>query len=213
MIFTPLDYASLAADAPMTHENVNNQDSLANFFAENMKNDALGRVAHLHVALCDILEEGACHPLAIELAKSQSVAVDFPKTGKVPEVPLKALDTVRDHGYPDFMEKSEKKSYASEKLLGKLFRRIDEIVINGDQVQVEDYLETPSPDPTMLYPGWKPFLEDALEIYRHYCYDLTCLANRFGLKHEEELCLGRALHWHPLLKSNKGRAMIVSVIV
>ena len=173
-----------------------------------MENDALGRVAHLHVALCDILDEGACHPIAIELAKSQSVAVDFPKTGKIPKVPAVALETVEQNGYPDFMEKAWK-SYPSEKLLGKLFRRVDAIEVNDDQFFDEEW-ERPTPDPTLLIPDRQKFERETQETYRHYCYDLTCLANRFGLKREEEVFLGRALHWHPLFKSNKGKAMIVS---
>ena len=76
-----------------------------------MENDALGRVAHLHMALCDQLEDGAIDHLAIELAKSQSVAVDFPKTGIIPEVPAEALKLVKTNGYPDFMEKGDKNVY------------------------------------------------------------------------------------------------------
>lgn len=136
--------------------------------------------------------------------------MDFPKTGKIPEVPLQALITVKEQGYPDFMEKPGK-SYASEKLLGKLFRRVDEVAINSDQISTEEWAN-PSPDPTLLVADSKRFRDEAMKIYRHYCYDLTCLANKFGLKHEEEVFLGRALHWHPLLKANKGKAMIVSCV-
>ena len=50
-----------------------------------------GRVAHTHLALSDQLREGACDKLAVELSKSQSQAVDFPKTGIIPLVPEAAL--------------------------------------------------------------------------------------------------------------------------
>ena len=50
-----------------------------------------GKVANLHLALCDQLPKGACDDLAKELAKSQSQAVDFPKTGIVPSIPTDAL--------------------------------------------------------------------------------------------------------------------------
>ena len=50
-----------------------------------------GRVAHTHLALSDHLSEGACDDLAVELSKSQSQAVDFPKTGIVPFVPVNAM--------------------------------------------------------------------------------------------------------------------------
>ena len=210
MIFEPLDYTSLAANAPETEQCVNDQERLAQFFTDNMKNDALGRVAHLHVALCDFLADGACDPTALELAKSQSVAVDFPKTGIVPQVPQKALTIVRENGYPDFMQKSGK-SYVSEKLLGQLFRRVDEIAINDFEISVEEW-QKPKPDPILKFPGFEQYLAEAKEMYRSYCYDLTCLTNKFGLRHEEELFVARALHWHPLLKSDKGKAMAVRFV-
>jgi RNA-dependent RNA polymerase len=190
---------------------VNNQTVLANFYAKNMENDTLGRVAHLHLALCDILPDGACDPLAMELAKSQSVAVDFPKTGIVPQVPKKSLEIVKNEGYPDFMEKPLSKSYVSEKLLGKLYRRCNDVILNDSEISVEEW-EKPNPDPSLLIAGHDRFFKEALIIYKTYSYDLLCLSSRFGLRHEEELFLGRALHWPPLLKSDKGKAMLVRSI-
>ena len=207
-IRTPLDYASLSANAPNNDSNVNNQTALARFYTKNLENDTLGRVAHLHLALCDILPDGACDLLAMELAKSQSVAVDFPKTGIVPQVPAKCLDIVKEEGYPDFMEKPQAKSYVSEKLLGRLFRRCTEVIIDDSEISSEEW-KKPNPDPSLIVDGHKRFLEESEKIYRNYSYDLLCLSNRFGLRHEEELFLGRALRWPPLLKSDKGKAMLV----
>ena len=48
---------------------------------------------------------GALDPLAIELAKSQSLAVDFPKTGVPPSVPQATLEGLKSNGFPDFMQK------------------------------------------------------------------------------------------------------------
>uniref|UniRef100_A0A1I8FDM9 Uncharacterized protein n=1 Tax=Macrostomum lignano TaxID=282301 RepID=A0A1I8FDM9_9PLAT len=50
------------------------------------------------LALCDLLQDGALRSSGLgSLAESQSVAVDFPKTGIVPQ---KALEKVQDEGYP-----------------------------------------------------------------------------------------------------------------
>jgi RNA-dependent RNA polymerase len=203
-----MDYATIAADAPNNCPNVNNQTSLANFYAKNMENDALGRIANLHLALCDILPSGACEPLAMELAKSQSIAVDFPKTGIVPKVPVEALEIVKKEGYPDFMENPKPKSYVSAKVLGKLYRRCTDVILNDTDISVEEW-ETTKPDSTLIVPRHTEFLDEARMIYRNYCYDLLCLTNRFGLRHEEELFLGRALCWSPLLEADKGKAMLV----
>ncbi len=54
---------------------------MAAFFIKCIKNDALGRLANMHLALCDQLPLGAMEGLAKRLAQSQAVAVDFPKTG------------------------------------------------------------------------------------------------------------------------------------
>ena len=136
-----------------------------------MQNDALGRVAHMHLALCDILEDGACDPLAIDLAKSQSVAVDFPKTGIIPTVPLKAKMTVKDNGHPDFMEKSGK-SYVSEKLLGKLYRRVTSLIFEDSDVSMEDFA-VPHPDPQLFVEGHQQYLTEAKIISKHYSYDMV----------------------------------------
>jgi hypothetical protein len=173
MIYIPLDYASLARNAPESNLMVNDQERLAEFFTANMENDALGRVSHLHVAISDYLLSGACDPLALELAESQSMAVDFPKTGIKPKVPKKALDLVRAVGYPDFMEKP-KKSYVSDKLLGKLYRRVDEVAVDDSEFLAKDWLKA-EPDPALIVPDRSKFIHEAELIYRHYCYDLVSM--------------------------------------
>jgi hypothetical protein len=65
---------------------------------------------------------GALDPKMLDLAKSQSLAVDFPKTGIQPEVQQATIDLVNEKGYPDFMENKTKQSYSSTKLLGVLYR-------------------------------------------------------------------------------------------
>ncbi len=127
-------------------KNIYFQNAIAKFYSNNMENDALGRVAHMHLALCDIQPDGACDLLAIELAKSQSVAVDFPKTGILPEVPAKAVEIVKETGYPDFMENSGgRTSYVSEKILGKIYRRVSDLIVDDLTIESEE-LERPKPE-------------------------------------------------------------------
>lgn len=63
-------------------------------FVRVVENEALGRIANMHLAICDLLADGARDPLAIELAKAHSLAVDYPKTGVAPEMP----EVRRDQG-------------------------------------------------------------------------------------------------------------------
>ena len=59
-----------------------------------MTNDAPGRIAHMHLVLFDILEKGARDQCAIELAKENAKAADYPKTGIKPLIRKKAKDII-----------------------------------------------------------------------------------------------------------------------
>ena len=65
----------------------------------------MGRIANAHVALSDSSTLGVKDPTCVELAKAFSLAVDFPKTGIVPQMPDAAKKIL---SYPDFMEKKFK---------------------------------------------------------------------------------------------------------
>ena len=203
-IIPPADYAKLASNKTEPKDlNVNDQEGLARSYSACVKSNVLGRIANLHLALCDMQPAGACDELAIELAKAQSVAVDAAKTGRVVEVPWRAKEMVKRRGYPDFMS-ANRETYISEKPLGMIYHRANETIT--DNVA---NLMISRPDPELLVEGYLSFLEKARSVYQAYCCDLKVVLNKLNLQHEEELFLGRALEWHPLFESNKGRAMQV----
>ncbi len=118
----------------------------------------------MHLALCDIQPEGACDRLAIELAKLQSVAVDFPKTGIMQKVPAQAVEIVKENGYPDFMENlGGSKSYLSEKILGKIYRRVSDLILDDLQIESEE-LEKLKPDPDLCIRGSQKYTKEAKMI-------------------------------------------------
>ena len=204
-LFSPLDYAGIAAKGTASHTlerhrlDVNSPEAVADFFRLNMMNDSLGRVANMHLALCDMMEKGACDDLACKLAESQSVAVDFPKTGILPDVPKKARDEVQAKGYPDFMRED---GYQSIKILGSLYRRAKSYTF-GSQVRMDN---SPEVDYTLLRKGRQAYVKDAKLLYDQYCNDLNILMQKFGLKEEADMVLGQPLLWHPFFRSNKGKA-------
>jgi hypothetical protein len=55
----------------------------------------------------------------------------------VPKVPQEALDIIKKTGYPDFMEKSGN-TYYSNKLLGKLFRRVHDVARTITELFADD---------------------------------------------------------------------------
>ncbi|MCO5610325.1 hypothetical protein L7F22_064561 [Adiantum nelumboides] len=96
------------------------EQDIIRYFADFMVNNSLGLISNAHVVFADMSPQKACDSKCIQLAKLCSIAVDFPKTG----IPAVLPTDLRPQKYPDFMEKSDKPSYKSEKVLGKLFQAV-----------------------------------------------------------------------------------------
>ena len=199
-VFEHLDYDKIAREASETISEEDLTCSLAVFYRRVISNDVLGRVAHLHLAICDQLVGGAAHPLAVDVAKSQSLAVDFPKTGVPPEVPKIALELISKNGYPDFMEKPRAMSYPSKNLLGDLFRR--SLSLSADTIVVPENSSSIQPEVDCIF--WK----EAEDAYALYACAMRTLMARYGLRSEAEVVLGEAVHWHPLHSIDKGKASL-----
>eukprot|EP00794_Sanderia_malayensis_P004794 gene4794-5421_t len=198
----PLDYAALANGAPKDYDTTHQQYLFADLYKRVIANDSLGRVAHMHLALCDMLPDGACDPLAMSLAESQSQAVDFPKTGITPMVPIDAIRTVKSKGYPDFMEKKGP-TYISEKLIGKLYRRCRSLMFDFELSTEKKRLDC---DLDLVVDGNKAYIRDAIEQYKAYTKSFKALMVRFYLKRESEVILARPIKWNTLLNADRGAA-------
>jgi hypothetical protein len=58
-------------------------ETLADYFIFYLERDALGKIANLHLGLCDYYgRDGPKHPDCIFLANLASIAVDFAKHGE-----------------------------------------------------------------------------------------------------------------------------------
>ncbi|TXC03462.1 hypothetical protein FocTR4_00001936 [Fusarium oxysporum f. sp. cubense] len=126
---------------------------IADFFVDFMRTDILGMIATRHVVLADYHEQGTTHPDCISLAGMHSTAVDFSKTGIPVDVkalpknppfrpdflaaapPLKTYekgqiahlrDDDEDDNADDGMARYKAKYYESDKILGRLYRNVDE---------------------------------------------------------------------------------------
>ncbi|EXJ58741.1 hypothetical protein A1O7_06171 [Cladophialophora yegresii CBS 114405] len=152
-VFEPADYPRAK---PIDLERSVQREDMTDFFITFMATDQLGRIANQHKYLADQRENGTLDPDCIKLAELHSTAVDFSKSG-IP-VDLTKLPR-SNHFRPDFMapgphvviEKAKPPSFAappesrddgdddedgptyryyeSDKILGKLFRAIDEYKI------------------------------------------------------------------------------------
>ncbi|KAJ6525898.1 RNA dependent RNA polymerase-domain-containing protein, partial [Mycena vulgaris] len=111
----PMDYTPVK---PVEKDRVEMAD-VCEFVVEFIKSDVLGIVASNHLAIADRF--GPEHPDCIDLAKLNSDAVDFAKSG----VPVHIPELLRPVLYPDFMGKEPEWSYASPRVLGMMYRLIE----------------------------------------------------------------------------------------
>lgn len=175
----PLDYSSLVAKNLDPQEIT--EDGIADFFVKNVMNSSLGRIANMHLALCDFLEEGIFDERCKKLAEAQSIAVDFPKTGQVPKIPSDVPELIAKYGSPDFMEKKD--SYQSKELLGILYHELDNRLRNVENVlKRKDHSSKINKD--------KKIYAEISEILNKYQNELSILMNSFCITDEVDIIIG-----------------------
>ena len=167
-------------------------DDVIRFFVDYMRNDILGVICNSHLAIADSSELGANDPRCLQLAKLQSTAVDYPKTGH----PAKMN---RDHHpptYPDFMEKSDKAAHRSEKIIGKLYQRIK----HYQPIDVGHLLSDLSShfDQGLVVSGYERFVPNALEVKAAYDQELKSIMNRYHVRSEAEAIGGFMINLPPM---------------
>ncbi|SPO03628.1 related to RNA-directed RNA polymerase (RdRP) [Cephalotrichum gorgonifer] len=128
------------------------KEDMATFFVDFMRTDQLGSIANRHLILADKKEEGTRDGDCMKLAEMHSQAVDFSKTGIPVDVsempnhkpkfrpdfftpgPVARIHDLNEIGFLDHNDTKEDEEeaapeymyYKSEKILGKLYRSVDE---------------------------------------------------------------------------------------
>jgi hypothetical protein len=162
--FGPANYPRVTAptlDRPVTSKDI------IDFFINFMKTDILGLIATRHLTMADYNAEGTMSPECLSLAELHSTAVDSSKTGipvdnrslpKAPKfrpdflspaTPLKVYDIGQvelneeddDDDDDDGMGVFKHRYYESEKILGTLYRSVDERKIWAEDVKRHDKAE------------------------------------------------------------------------
>ncbi|CZS94939.1 related to RNA-directed RNA polymerase [Rhynchosporium graminicola] len=150
--FQPADYSRLP---PIDINRAVTKDDMTDFFIQFMETDQLGRIAVLHRVMADQEPTGTLHMDCLKLAEMHSTAVDFSKTGipvdmsllprynkwrpdfeaPGPHVNIEkqgglSLEEIDDPDTDDPADEdddfSKHRYYESSKVLGKLYRAIDE---------------------------------------------------------------------------------------
>ncbi|CAI2178873.1 1603_t:CDS:2 [Funneliformis geosporum] len=192
----PMNYEAPKPDlvdkVTMTH--------IKQFFVNYILSDQLGMIANAHLAKADASESGAFHGQCIRLAQLHSEAVDFPKTGRPAIFPPE----LRARSFPDFMEKSDKNSYESKKVLGIMYRSIE-------VAEFEPYTRL-NFDERLYVEGYRAYLENARFLKRTYDEDIRGLMNQFGIMTEFEVVSGFIVNTVTKVDKKKPRDITKSVL-
>lgn len=160
------------------------------YFVNYIVNDSLGIIANAHTVFADREPSKAMSQPCIELAKLFSIAVDFPKTGVPAVIPPELF--VKE--YPDFMEKSNKTTYESVNVIGKLYREVKQIAPDASSTPAFTRgMARRSYDPDMEVDGFEEYVDDAFYHKSNYDYKLGNLMDYYGIKTEAEILSGNIM--------------------
>ncbi|KAF9625249.1 hypothetical protein IFM89_020835 [Coptis chinensis] len=183
----PMDYTpepTVTLDHDVTIEEVQE------YFTNYIVNDSLGIIANAHTAFADRELEKAESDACIELARLFSIAVDFPKTGVPAVIPTR----LHVKEYPDFMEKLDKPTYESHRVIGKLFRAVKDIAPQTSCIKsFTKEIARRSYDRDMEIDGFEDYIEDAYYYKGEYDFKLASRMDYYGIKTEAELLGGSVM--------------------
>ncbi|OWF46871.1 uncharacterized protein LOC110455104 [Mizuhopecten yessoensis] len=158
---------------------------ITQFISQYINNDQLGVIANAHVVHAD-LKDIFCEECT-NLCKMHSDAVDFPKTGVVPQM----ATNLRPDKYPDFMMKSDKPRYTSANILGKLYRQCRSLEQAHSRTYNADLLQqAPAKDPDIMYQGYEKFMKSARLHVNQYNEKIANLMSLYGIETEAEVVTG-----------------------
>ncbi|KAI9495484.1 RNA dependent RNA polymerase-domain-containing protein [Zychaea mexicana] len=166
------------------------------FFVNYINNDNLGQIANSHLAISDKSPMGAMDGRCVRLAQLHSLAVDFPKTGR----PARFDDDLRARMFPDFMQKQDKRSYQSDKVLGRIYRYIES---SDYEHYREKLLEDSTYDPRVWLAGSEEYIIEARDTQTRYNRDICALMNQYGVYTEAELVSGYVMEWKKRTSTRK----------
>ncbi|PWA69788.1 RNA-dependent RNA polymerase, eukaryotic-type [Artemisia annua] len=153
-----------------------------------MVNDRLGTICNAHVVHADMSDCGALDEKCIKLAELAAIAVDFPKTGKIVNMP----PNLRPKLYPDFMGKEDFQSYKSNKILGELYRQIEDCfntnITASSELQIDPLLVPYDKDLEVNEAA--DFVKDAWGCKLSYDRQLNGLLGQYQVSREEEIVTG-----------------------
>ncbi|WCJ36047.1 RNA-dependent RNA polymerase 2 [Euphorbia peplus] len=182
----PMDY--LGRRPRLMDHNVTLEE-IQKFFVDYMINDTLGAISTAHLVHADREPEKARSWKCLQLAELHSMAVDFAKTGAPAEMPL----ALKPKEFPDFMERTEKQTYISDGILGKLYRATVNSTTSEEEISTfvwSKKIAEAAYDHDLEVKGFEVFIDMALTHKEMYIEKLSGLMNYYEAKQEDEILTG-----------------------
>ncbi|KFD55929.1 hypothetical protein M514_03053 [Trichuris suis] len=158
-------------------------EAMIDFFITYLCSDSIGTIATSHMVAADKL--GLFAKVPMQLANKHTMAVDFPKTGVVPE---KLTNEERIYEYPDYLSLGSRPTYKSKWLPGPMTRRVRSVIDIIDLSSVRRF--EASIDYDLAYGSWKDFTVSAAHSYSKYRQLLFSLLSEYGIESEFQLFSG-----------------------
>ena len=158
--------------------------------------DSLGMIDNTHKALAD--QQGLESDVCLKLAELHSLQVDANKTGNWQTLPPEIMAELRL--YPDFMMKTDKPSYSSSNVLGKMFRECNKFMRDTSTSSGGAELLGIRVDRALEAEGFERYVQDAQEHFRTYNAEILRIMRMYGIQTEGELVSRAISSVHPRLK-------------
>ncbi|KAI6178966.1 RNA-directed RNA polymerase [Aphelenchoides besseyi] len=176
------DYTSQKVASTQVDEN-KLRTQMADFFMNYITNDSIGKLATAFLVNSDTygIKSQVCETVAMK----HMSAVDFPKTG----IPATRLSKEEDpQRKPDYLEQEHKPNYRSQRLNGRLFRRIKDIDAVLESSIEEQLNQQPEMDELIEVDGVTEIHKKiAIANFEKYQATMENMLNRFGISTEVEV--------------------------
>lgn len=180
----PMDYTGRR---PRIMDHTVTLQEIQKFFVDYMINDNLGAISTAHLIHADHDPAKALSPTCLHLATLHSMAVDYAKTGAPAEMPR----FLKPKEFPDFMERTEKPTYISKGVLGKLYRATKNSKVNEQtDLIVCDKISKDAYDHDLIVDGFEDFIDVAKGHKEMYMDKMSTLMNFYGAESEDEILTG-----------------------
>ncbi|KAL0284983.1 UNVERIFIED_CONTAM: RNA-dependent RNA polymerase 1 [Sesamum angustifolium] len=159
-------------------------EEVEEYFTNYIVNDSLGIISNAHTVFAD---------------KEESMALKIPSHLRVKE-------------YPDFMDKPDKTTYESKRVIGKLYREVKDIAPHTTSFRsFTKEVARRSYDPDMEVDGFKDYIDEAFDYKTEYDYKLGNLMEYYGIKTEAEILSGAIMNLETFDRRKDAEAIGVAV--